>query len=435
MFVSEAIGVNSRGNLSIGGCDCIDLAKKYGTPLYILDEQLIRKNCRRYIEGLNSYLSGNGIVLYASKALCCMAVCEIVMQEGLGLDVSSGGELFTAKAAGFPMQKIYFHGNNKTEDEIRLGIDYGIGRFVVDNVDELTMLNRIAGEKQKKVYISFRTKPGIEANTHDFVQTGKIDSKFGFALENGEALDIAGQALKMDNVIISGLHCHIGSQIFELAPFELASKVMLEFMATIKKTYGIEIQELNLGGGFGIKYVDEHDPIDFGLYIKSISNTVMEECSRLGLKMPRIALEPGRSIIASAGITLYSVGTVKKIENVRTYVSIDGGMADNPRYALYEAQYDAVIVDRPKAEKTNLVTIAGRSCESDILIKDILMPDISAGDILAVLTTGAYNYSMSSNYNRVPKPPVILAKDGKSAVIVAREDYEDIIRNDMSYPF
>jgi len=432
MFISKSLRINKKNHLEIGGCDCIELAEKYGTPLYVLDEGLIRENCCIYKNALDRNYKGNGMVLYASKAFCTMAMCKIVEQEGLGLDVVSGGELYTAVKAGFPMDKVYFHGNNKTVEELEMAIDNNIRRIVVDNKEELCKINKIAADRDKTVSISFRIKPGIDAHTHDFVQTGQIDSKFGVALENGEAMEIVEIASGMSNVKIDGVHCHIGSQIFDLEPFELAAKVMLSFIAAVKEKLGIEIGELNLGGGYGIKYVPEHDPIEYDKYIEAVSKVVKSICEDKRIKLPFIVMEPGRSIVASAGITLYTVGSVKDIKNVRKYVSVDGGMADNPRYALYQSRYDAVLANRPDEKRIDMVTIAGKCCESgDLLIKDIEMPEITPGDILAVLATGAYNYSMSSNYNRIPKPPIVLVREGKSRVIVKREDYEDIVRNDI----
>jgi len=432
VFVSEALSVNENGHLSIGGCDCLDLAARFGTPLYVMDEDLIRKNCRTYKDAMEKYYGENGKILYASKAFSTMAMCKIAEQEGLGLDVVSAGELYTALASDFPRDMIYFHGNNKSDIELDVAIDSDIYCIVVDNLFELRNLNAKAAAKGKVVKIAFRIKPGIDAHTHDFVQTGQIDSKFGVALENGEALEAVRVATEMTHVELIGVHCHIGSQIFDLAPFQKAAEVMLGFVAEIKEKYGVHIQELNLGGGYGIKYVPSNDPIEYDKYIESVRDTVEKTCAALDLEIPMLVMEPGRSIVASAGITLYTIGGVKKIENVRTYVSVDGGMADNPRYALYQSEYDAVIANRPEAEKDKLITIAGKCCESgDLLAKDILMPEVEVGEILAMLATGAYNYSMSSNYNRIPKPPVVLVKDGKARLIVKREDYEDIVRNDL----
>lgn len=432
MFVSKALSINGKNHLEIGGCDCVELVNNYGTPLYVLDENLIRENCRLYKNAMDKYYDGNGMVIYASKALSTMAICKIVDQEGLGLDVVSGGELFTALKAGVPVDKIYFHGNNKTYDELEFAISKNIRRIVVDNREELKAINEIAGKQGKVAKISFRIKPGIDAHTHDFVQTGQIDSKFGVALENGEAYEIISEASKMSNVKVVGVHCHIGSQIFDLEPFKLAAKVMLEFIAKLKNEMNIEIEELNLGGGFGIKYTTDDDPIEYDHYIESVSKVVKSICEEKGMKLPFIVMEPGRSIVASAGITLYKVGAVKNIKDVRTYVSVDGGMTDNPRYALYQSKYEAVIANRADAPRVQTVTIAGKCCESgDLLAKDIKMPEIQAGDILAMLATGAYNYSMSSNYNRIPRPPIVLVKNGRARVIVKREDYDDIIRNDV----
>lgn len=432
MFISEALKINSRNHLEIGGCDCEDIVKQYGTPVYVMDEELIRKNCRIYKNAMDRHYDGNGLVLYASKAFSTMAMCRIAEQEGLGLDVVSGGELYTAVKAGFPMNKVYFHGNNKTVAEIELAVRNNVRRIVVDNREELENLDNIARKNGKTVNVSFRIKPGIDAHTHDFVQTGQIDSKFGVALENGEALEIVKLASRLENIRVVGVHCHIGSQIFDLAPFELAARVLLEFIYEVKEKAGIEIEELNLGGGYGIKYIPGHDPVEYDHYIESVSGVVKSVCKARGIKLPLIIMEPGRSIVASSGITLYTVGAVKHIKGVRTYVSVDGGMTDNPRYALYESPYDAAAVDRPDRDRTQKVTIAGKCCESgDILIKDIFMPEVKAGDIIAVLATGAYNYSMSSNYNRIPRPPVVLVRNGRSRVIVKGEDYSDIIRNDI----
>jgi diaminopimelate decarboxylase len=397
-----------------------------------MDEGLIRQHCRIYKNAMDKYYGGRGMVLYASKAFCTMAICRIVEQEGLGLDVVSGGELYTAAKAGFPMDRVYFHGNNKTAQEIEMAVDKGVKRIVVDNRDELYNIDRIAAARGRTVEVSFRIKPGIDAHTHDFVQTGQIDSKFGVALENGEAMEIISEASGMKGIKVAGVHCHIGSQIFDLAPFELAARVMLEFIAEVKVKLGIEIEELNLGGGYGIKYIPEHDPIEYDHYMESVSKVVKSICEDKRIKLPFILMEPGRSIVAPAGITLYTVGAVKDIKNVRKYVSVDGGMADNPRYALYQSPYDAVLANRPNDKKVEKVTIAGKCCESgDILLKDAVMPEIKVGDILAVQATGAYNYSMSSNYNRIARPPVVLVNSGKSRLIVKREDFEDIVRNDL----
>lgn len=431
MFNSEALTVNSKNHLEIGGCDCVELAKSYGTPVYVMDENLIRQNCRNYKDALSKYYGDNGMVLFASKAFCTTAMCRLAKEEGFGLDVVSGGELYTALKAGFPADRIYFHGNNKTFDEITMGIEKGVGRFVVDNIEELRTINELAVKAGKIIDISFRIKPGINAHTHSYIQTGQIDSKFGVALENGEAFEIIEEASKMQGINVKGLHCHIGSQIFEVSPFKIAARVMIDFIVRLGLEIGVNISELNLGGGFGIKYVDDDTPKEYQEYVKAVSEAVSDECEKHGIAPLRLLFEPGRSIVGPAGITLYTVGAVKNIKDIRTYVSVDGGMTDNPRYALYEAQYDAVLANKAAEERTKTVTVAGKCCESgDLIIKDIEMPEMEKGDILAVLATGAYNYSMSSNYNRIPKPPVIFVSEGKSRVVVKRETYDDIVRND-----
>lgn len=432
MTENTKLEINEKNHLVIGGCDCVDLAREYGTPLYVMDETVIRDNMRMYKNAMDKYYGGNGLVLYASKAFCTLAVCKIAHQEGLGLDVVSGGELFTAIKAGFPMDKVYFHGNNKTPKELSEAIDANIGRIIVDNIHELKLINRIAGEKGKCMKISFRVKPGVDAHTHDFVQTGRIDSKFGVALENGEAFEFVAMAKKMSNVELVGVHCHIGSQIFDLEPFDVAAHIMLGFIVDIKKRYGVDIRELNLGGGFGIKYTENDDPIEYESYVSSVSKTVKKMCLENGIEQPYMLMEPGRSIVAPAGITLYTAGSVKDIKNVRKYVAIDGGMFDNPRYALYQSRYTVMLANKAKAPLTEIVTVAGKCCESgDLIAKDTKMPKVKSGDIVTVLATGAYNYSMSMNYNRNGRPPVVLVKDGRSRVIVKREDYADIIRNDV----
>jgi len=424
--------INAAGHLEIGGCDTVELAKKYGTPLYVMDEMVIRNNCRKYKNALEKYFDGNGLVLYASKAFCTIAACRIAHQEGLGLDVVSGGELYTAIKAGFPMEKVYFHGNNKTIDEIEMGVENNVGRFVVDNETELYNIEKIAARKGKKVKVLFRIKPGIDAHTHDFIKTGQIDSKFGVALENGEAHAIFEKAVKMKNIEVVGVHCHIGSQIFELEPYEAAAEILLDFIADVRYRFGIEMSEINLGGGYGIKYTDKDNPLEYEQFVESISKVVKRICEEKKISNMFILMEPGRSIVAPAGITLYEVGNIKDIKGVRKYISIDGGMSDNPRYALYNAEYTAMLANKANSPKTEIVTIAGKCCESgDLIAKDIEMSEAEPGDILAVLATGAYNYSMAMNYNRIPKPPVVLVKEGKDRLIVRRETYDDIIRNDL----
>ena len=432
MFVSENLAVNDKNHLTISGVDTVELAKNYGTPLYVMDEDLIRKNCRLYKSSIDNFYSGNGLVLYASKAFSSLAIYKIVNEEGLGIDVVSGGELYTALKAGFPAEKIYFHGNNKTNDELKMALENKVGRIVVDNESELLRLNTLAGSLGKTANILFRIKPGIDAHTHSYIMTGQIDSKFGVALETGEAMDIIKKASILENVNVVGIHCHIGSQIFDLKPFEQAADVMMEFISEIKNELGIEIAELNLGGGFGIRYVEEDTPLEYDKYMEAVSKVVKESAKKHNVSLPKILMEPGRSIVASAGTTLYTIGSVKEIPSVRKYVSVDGGMADNPRYILYEAEYDFVIANKASEPKTETVTIAGRCCESgDLLGENVKLQKAEEGDILAVLATGAYNYSMASHYNRLPNPAVVMIKDGKERVVIKRETYDDIIKNDL----
>ena len=432
MYVSDCISINESGHLTVGGADTVELAKQYGTPAYVFDENEIRKNLREFKKSIDEYYGGNGHVSYASKAFCCKEMCRICMSEGAGIDVVSGGELYTALSVGFPSEDIIFHGNNKTPAELEAAVDNNVGRIVVDNITELEMLNKIAAERGKTAGIMFRIKPGIDAHTHDFIKTGQIDSKFGFALETGEAMQAVKAALSMTNVKLRGLHCHIGSQIFDIDPFELAAKVMLNLYKEIKAQTGVELAELNLGGGFGIKYLESECPKPYAEYMKNVSAVVKEQCEILGLEMPHILIEPGRSVVGAAGITLYTVGAVKEIPQIRTYVSVDGGMADNPRYALYHADYEVVCANKAAEERSETVTVAGKCCESgDLIQENTKLQPVKPGDILAVLSTGAYNYSMASNYNRIPKPPVIMVKDGEARIVVKRESYEHVAECDI----
>lgn len=432
MYVSDCITINGNGNLAIGGADTVQITKEYGTPVYVFDENEIRKNLRAFKNSMDEYYGGNGLAVYASKAFCCKEMCRICMQEGTGIDVVSGGELYTALSVGFPAEKIVFHGNNKTYDELYAAVTNGVGRIVVDNITELETLSKIAAKLGKTAGIMFRIKPGIDAHTHDFIKTGQIDSKFGFALETGEAMDAVKKAITMPNIKLRGLHCHIGSQIFDIDPFELAAEVMLNLYKQIKDETGYEFDELNLGGGFGIKYLESEQPKPYADYMKNVSGEVKANCEKLGLKMPFVLIEPGRSVVGAAGITLYTVGAVKEIPDIRTFVSVDGGMTDNPRYALYKADYEIVCANKATEERSEIVTVAGKCCESgDLIQENTKLQKVEAGDILAVLSTGAYNYSMSSNYNRIPRPPVVMVKDGEARVVVKRETYEKIAENDI----
>ena len=432
MFISESLGVNEKGHLTFGGHDTVDLAKKYRTPVYIMDEVLIRKNCRKFVTSMNENYDSNGRVIYASKAFSCKAMYKIINEENMGIDVVSGGEIYTAMQAGFPMEKAYFHGSNKSYDELEFAVKSGVGRIMVDNLLELEMLKDIAGKTGKVVNVIVRVKPGIEAETHSFIMTGQVDSKFGLDIDTGDAMQAIKTALDSDGINFKGIHCHIGSQIFEVSSFEHAAKVMVGIIKDIKDETGYEVEELDIGGGFGIRYIEEHKPAPFSEYMKRVSVVIKEECAKNDLKTPFVIIEPGRSIVAEAGITLYTVGAIKTIPDVRTYVSIDGGMCDNPRYILYQSKYTAVIANKINEKADFLATIAGKCCESgDMIQKDTYIQTPETGDIMAVLSTGAYNYSMSSNYNRNPRPAVVMLNGDEERIVIKAETYEDLIRNDM----
>lgn len=421
-----------NGQLYIGSLTASSLAEKYGTPLYIMDEDAVRDNMRALKSAIDKYYDSEGMITYASKALCIKEMCKIANEEGLGLDCVSGGELYTAYASGFPMEKIHYHGNNKTDEEIKLGISYRVGKFIVDNTDELIKLNEYAKEADIIQDILLRITPGVEAHTHDFIKTGQIDSKFGCAIKTGAADEITKKALELENINLCGFHCHIGSQIFEKEPFVEAAKVMLDFIGDREKKHGIEFSELVLGGGFGIKYTDEDNPLSYDEILKPVLTYVKERRKKEKRPLIHLGFEPGRAIVGPAGVTLYKVGGVKEIPGVRTYVSVDGGMGDNPRYILYGAKYSFLIADRCDQPKDKEVTVCGKCCESgDMLGENVPIGDVKSGDILAVLATGAYNYSMASNYNRVPRPPIVFVRGGESRICVRRETYEDILRYDV----
>lgn len=426
------LSVNAAGHLTVGGADAVELAHTYGTPLYVMDENAVRRMCRTYRAAAAEAFGPDALPLYASKALCFAAMYRIAAEEGLGVDCVSGAELYTAKYAGFPAERIYFHGNNKTDRDIADALDMGVGTLVCDNREELTALEAIAAEKGKVQPILLRITPGIDPHTHKAISTGSVDSKFGSAIETGQAMDITEYALSLPHVALRGFHCHVGSQIFDIQPFVDAARIMADFIADVKRKTGFEARELNLGGGLGVPYTEFDRTVDYAEAIRDMGEAVRGICAERGVTMPRVILEPGRSLVAAAGVTLYTVGSVKTIPGFRTYVSVDGGMPDNPRYALYQSRYTALIADRPDAPQDTRVTIAGRCCESgDLIGEDMPLQAAARGDILAVLTTGAYNYAMASNYNRLPRPAVVLVKDGNPRMAVRRESYEDIIRNDL----
>lgn len=431
MFLTGTMRINERGHLEIGSCDTVQLAKEFGTPLYVMDEELMRKNCAEYRDTFKR-LYPNSQVAYAGKAFLTKAMCRLADEEGLSLDVVSAGEIYTALQANFPPAKMIFHGNNKSEVEIRLALQSGIGRFVVDSFSELELLEKLAGEVGKKADLYLRIKPGIEAHTHHYIQTGQMDSKFGFGLSDGQAMAAVKVVLKAKHLELKGLHCHIGSQIFDLKPFQLAAAVMMDFINEIKKKAGVVIKELDLGGGFGIRYLRDDSPYSLAEFVELIAVTVKEKAEEHGLPLPKLLVEPGRSIVGEAGTTLYTVGSVKEVPGIRKYVAVDGGMMDNLRTALYEAKYEALVANRPNDKGEEVVSIAGKACESgDMLIWDVELPTLKRGDILAMLSTGAYHYSMSNNYNRFGRPAVVFVRDGKADVVVKRETYEDIVQNDV----
>ena len=431
-IMNRTFEVNKAGHLVLGGVDAVELAHEYGTPLYVMEEDKILSAMREYKNSIDRFYNGNGLIYYASKAFSCKEIYRIAMREGLGADVVSGGELYTALSVGFPAEKICFHGNNKTRDELTFAVKENVGRIVVDNIEELENLSVIANEFKKNVSVLLRIKPGVDAHTHSFIMTGQIDSKFGFALENGEAIDAVKKVVASENITFKGLHCHIGSQIHELLPFVETAKIMMNFIKKIKDETGVETDELNLGGGYGINYTDEDARIEYPAYMEAVSKTLKECAESLKVKLPFIMMEPGRSIVGEAGTTLYTIGSVKEIKDVRTYVSVDGGMQDNPRYILYGAKYDFLIANKACESRDMVVTVAGKCCESgDLLGENVKIAKCAAGDICAVFSTGAYNYSMASNYNRNIIPPVVFVKDGKARVVVKRQTYEYVCENDI----
>jgi diaminopimelate decarboxylase len=423
--------INSKGHLEIGGCDTTDLVKTFGTPLYVVDETLVRKQCSEYMAAFRT--SGLEFqVAYASKAFCVMAMCKLAEEEGLSLDVVSDGELYTALQAGFPAARIHFHGNNKTPEEISMAIDAGIGCFVIDNFIEMHLVDQIAAEKGVKVKALFRVTPGVEAHTHEYISTGQQDSKFGFDITNGSAARAFAEAKELANIEILGVHSHIGSQIFEVEGFQMAVQRVADFSQTIREQLGITFTVVNLGGGFGIRYIDGHTPLPISQYVKAITDSVKTYFAANEYPVPQIWVEPGRSIVGEAGTTLYTVGSVKEIPGIRKYVAVDGGMTDNPRPALYQSKYEAILANRATEESTEVVSIAGKCCESgDMLIWDLSLPQVTIGDVLAVSCTGAYNYAMASNYNRIRRPAVVFAGNGEADVVVKRESFHDIVANDL----
>lgn len=431
-MICDNLSVNEKGHLTFAGYDTVELAEKYGTPLYLMDEGKIREKVRIYKSAMAEYLPAGSAPEFASKAFSCKQIYRIMAEEGISTDLVSPGEIYTAAEAGFPMEKSFFHGNNKTDWDIRFALEKGVGYFVADNREELAALDCIAGELGKKQRILLRVTPGIDPHTHKKISTGTVDSKFGIAIETGQAIETVKYILTLENIELCGFHCHVGSQVFESDPFVDALGIMLRFAAEVKETLGYTAEIINLGGGFGVRYTEDDPKIDYAAKIREVGRALDSECEKSGFPKPKIMMEPGRSLVADAGMTLYTIGSVKQIKGCKNYVSIDGGMGDNPRYALYESPYTVILASRADAEKDFTATVAGRCCESgDLIQENVKLPEPRRGEILAVLTTGAYNYSMAFNYNRLPRPAVVMLSEKGDYIAVKRESLEDIIRLDV----
>lgn len=421
--------VNKDGNLEIGGCDLIELTQKYETPLYVIDETTLRTICKEYKKAFKDYEKVN--MMYASKAFMSKAIAKIIASEGFGFDAVSGGEIYTIYKSGIDLKNVLFNGNNKSYDELEMAVDLGVGRVSVDNFFELSLLNEIAKSKNKKVNILLRITPGIECHTHEYIQTGHLDSKFGFDLSQlDEAIELIQEQYK--NLAPRGFHAHIGSQIFETKIYEDEIEILVKEIARIKEKFSLVFDEINIGGGLGVKYTKEECPPSVYEIGKLITKTLTKCIKKYSISEPTLYIEPGRSIISTAGVTLYTIGSSKQVPHGTKYWAIDGGMADNPRPSMYQAKYTAQVANKPEAENSQKVTIAGKFCESgDILIKDINLPELEEGDILCVFNTGAYNYSMASNYNRFQKPAAVLVNNSQSDIIIIRESLDDLVSHDV----
>lgn len=432
-LLCENVSVGENGHLLFAGQDTVSLAAKYGTPLYLMDEDRIRERCRIYKKAVSEAFADKGLVLYASKAASFKRIYEIMNDEGMGIDVVSSGEICTALKAGFPIEKAFFHSNNKTDADINYAIENGIGYFVVDNAEELFAIDRIAASKGVTQKVLLRITPGIDPHTFAAVSTGKVDSKFGSAIETGQAAKIVKTALSLENICLEGFHCHIGSQVFESDIYLKAADVMLTFFKDMKASLGLVTKLFDIGGGFGVRYIAEHGHVDIEKNISEIGEFIKNKVNELGIEMPTVAFEPGRSIVADAGMTLYTAGTVKKIPEFINYVSVDGGMTDNVRFAMYSSPYTLFAANKMNEGCDMLCSVVGRCCESgDIIQEKVPMPaSVCRGDIIACLTTGAYNYSMASNYNRIPRPPVVMLSNGESYMAVRRETVEDLVALDV----
>ena len=432
-MLSDNLSRDGSGELCLGGVGLSRMAEKYGTPLYLYDEDRIRSRCREYKSAMLDSFGARSRVLYASKAASFKRIYEIMAEEGMGIDVVSMGEIYTAKKAGFPLSEAYFHSNNKTDADIEYAIGEGVGYFVVDNSEELYAISDIATRLGKRQKILLRLTPGIDPHTYAQVNTGMVDSKFGSAIETGQAKEITALALSLDGIELMGFNCHIGSMVFDEGVYIDSARVMLDFVAEMSRELGYLASEIDLGGGFGVRYIEEHPTLDIGGVIARISEFMTEYADELGIPLPIVAMEPGRSIVADAGVTVYTVGTVKRIPGYKSYVSVDGGMTDNPRYALYGSPYTILPVASPVGEDFELCSVVGRCCESgDILQEGVRMPrGIRRGELIACLVTGAYNYSMASNYNRIPRPPVVMLSGGVDSLAVRRETPDDVSALDV----
>ena len=418
---------DDAGHLEIGGCDVVALARAHGTPLFIYDEAALRAQCRAYLEAFAVY-PGPFEILYASKAFACRAMCELVAEEGLSLDVASGGELAAARLAAFPPERIYFHGNNKTPDEIELGLDMGIGFFVVDSFEEIERLDRAVAARGVKQQVLVRLTPGVRPSTHSFVQTGQVDSKFGFGLDDGRAGEAVRRLRAAAALELVGVHAHIGSQIFDLDSYRHEVEALFDALALWRRELGFECCLFNLGGGLGIRYTEDDRPSSVAEFAVVAAGAVAGQAERHDMVLPKLLVEPGRSIAGKAAVTAYTVGTVKEIPGVRTYVAVDGGMSDNMRPMLYDSRYEAMLANKATVEPSVVVTVAGKHCESgDILVRDVKVAAPEPGDVLVTPGTGAYGYAMANNYNGQPRPAVVLVGDGRAREIVARETWDDVL--------
>ena len=431
-MICNNLSVNENNHLTFAGVDTVEMAKKYGTPLMLMDEAKVREKCTIYREAMKEYFTPDSMPLFASKALSFKYIYKIANSENIGIDCVSAGEIYTAVQAGFPMEKAYFHGNSKTDDEIKFAINSGVGHFVCDSIEEVSVIDEIAGELGVRQKVLLRITPGIDPHTHKKISTGSVDSKFGVAIETKQAYELVEKTLALSNIELMGYHCHIGSQIFEHEPFCDAAKIMMKFIADVQKMYGYTAKELNLGGGMGVRYTEQDPEIDYAANIKKIADLLKELCSEYNLSLPKILMEPGRSIVADAGLTLYTAGYLKEITGLKNYISIDGGMTDNPRFTLYQSPYTVVLANRMNEANDYCCTVAGRCCESgDIIQEDVMMPKPKRNDIIAVLTTGAYNYAMASHYNKVPKPAVVMIKNKEDFVVIQRETIEHMIATEV----